>query len=187
MRILSPATALLLATSPRSPPPALLERDALGVCRELSAELPAAEIVPNLLAALDANDEPTPDAGLATFWAWTHELYRGRPVNGHGNFDEWKRRASQSEVAGLIGAANWEVAPLALVGDGTKLATQVALVRQRGGGAADGEAAAAGRYARRYLFQLKREERPPYHGAWSVWGLIVSSAEGDIQDLSGGF
>jgi hypothetical protein len=184
---LSPATALLLATSPRSPPPALLERDALGVCRELSAELPAAEIVPNLLAALDANDEPTPDAGLATFWAWTHELYRGRPVNGHGDYDEWKRRASQSEVAGLIGAANWDVAPLALVGDGTKLATQVALVRQRGGGAADGEAAAAGRYARRYLFQLKREERPPYYGAWSVWGLIVSSAEGDIQDLSGGF
>ena len=79
------------------------------------------------------------------------------------------------------------MAPLALVGDGTKLATQVALVRQRGGGAADGEAAAAGRYARRYLFQLKREERPPYYGAWSVWGLIVSSAEGDIQDLSGGF
>ena len=52
---------------------------------------------------------------------------------------------------------NWDVAPLALVGDGTKVATQVALVRQRGGGAADGEAAAAGRYARRYLFQLKRE------------------------------
>ena len=146
---LSPATALLLVASPRSPPPALLERDALGVCRELSAELPAAEIVPNLLAALDANDEPTPDAGLATFWAWTHELYRGRPVNGHGDYDEWKRRASQSEVAGLIGAANWDVAPLALVGDGTKLATQVALVRQRR--RRRRRAAAAGRYARRYL------------------------------------
>ena len=114
---LSPATALLLVASPRSPPPALLERDALGVCRELSAELPAAEIVPNLLAALDANDEPTPDAGLATFWAWTHELYRGRPVNGHGDFAEWSRiyGALGPEVAGIrrFGAASLDLAWLA--------------------------------------------------------------------------
>jgi hypothetical protein len=47
---------------------------------------------------------------------------------------------------------------------------------------------ADGNNARRYLFQLRRELRPPYDGSWSIWGIICSDAGGALDaPLSGGF
>jgi len=149
------------------------------ISRSWDASLPASEVVPNLMRAFEANDEPPLGAGLRTFWDWTHELYRGRPVNGHGDFSLFASRARHSELALLMGASSWAMEPCFLVGDGAKYATHVASVFPAGD--------LDGRRARRYLFQLRREERPPYNGAWSVWGIIVSDACGDLQDLSGGF
>lgn len=149
------------------------------VSRSWDPSLPPYLVVPNLLRALQANDAPTPGAGLRTFYDWTHELYRGRPVNGHGDFDIFAARATRSELGALIGAKSWATEPYSQVGDGQKYGTHVVTVFPRGN--------AAGAPGRRYLFQLRRELRPPYNGAWAVWGVIVSDAGGNIQDLTGGF
>mmetsp|Transcript_22425 Transcript_22425/g.55772 ORF Transcript_22425/g.55772 Transcript_22425/m.55772 type:complete len:224 (+) Transcript_22425:100-771(+) len=150
-----------------------------GVARLSTPSLPAEAVVDNLLRALQKNDSPEVDAGLRAFWAWTHELYRGRPVNGHGDFQIFAARAVRSELAPLLGSTRWVLEPINPVGDGSKYATHVARVWPAGD--------EGGKSVRRYLFQLRREQRPPYNGAWSVWGVIVSDSVGSIQDLSGGF
>lgn len=146
-----------------------------SIVRSWSADVPTSRVVPNILDALQADDAES----MRTFWDWTHELYRGRPVNGHGDFDVFASRAVNSEIGALLGCEGYTLEPLNLVGDGEKYATQVAHVCPKGD--------LDGQNARRFLFQLRRELRPPYLGSWSVWGVIVSDARGDIQDLSGGF
>ena len=148
----------------------------ISIVRTWDASVPAHEVVQNVLSALQHNDHPTANAGMRTFWDWTHELYRGRPVNGHGNFSIFEERAARSELGAIIGCHSFKLEPHNPVGDGSKYGTQVAVVRPREGD--DG---------RRYLFQLRRELRPPYSGSWSIWGVIVSDQAGSIQDLSGGF
>ena len=144
-------------------------------------QVPCEEVVGNVLQALQRNDFPEVNSGLLAFWSWTHELYRGRPVNGHGNFSIFAERAHNSELGPLMNCESWTLEPLNVVGTGEKYATQVARVRPRDD--------AKGTQGRRFLFQLRRELRPPYNGAWSVWGVIISESDGSIQiqDLSGGF
>eukprot|EP00967_Tisochrysis_lutea_P102737 scaffold154784_cov32-Tisochrysis_lutea.AAC.2 len=156
---------------PRNEPP--------PISRSWDPDLPVEKVVPNLLRALQSNDEPTLNAGLRTFWDWTHELYRGRPVNGHGDFSLFAKRAARSELAALLQSSGWQAEPYSPVGDGSKYGTHVVTIFPCGD--LDGQG------ARRYLFQLRREMRPPYNGAWAVWGVIVSDANGELQDLSGGF
>jgi len=155
------------------------DEEEVVVVPKSTPDLPANRVVDNILRALQENDYPDANSGLRTFWAWTHELYRGRPVNGHGNFDTFAGRAGNSELGQLIGSSRWTLEPLNLVADGDRYATQVARVYAAG----DSD----GTYARRYLFQLRREQRPPYNGAWSVWGVIVSDVGGQINDVTGGF
>jgi hypothetical protein len=93
--------------------------------------VPASGVVENVLAALQTNDEPFADAGIKTLWDWTHELYRGRPVNGHGDFEIYRDRARRSEIAPLLHSEDWALEPLSLVGDGSKYATHVARRRRR--------------------------------------------------------
>lgn len=100
-------------------------------------------------------------------------------MNGHGDFVLFASRALRSELGPLVNNACWVLEPINEVGDGSRYATQVAQVCPAGD--------VDGKWARRYLFQLRREQRPPYNGAWSVWGVIVSEPDGSIQDLSGGF
>jgi len=135
-----------------------------------NSSIPAEGLVQHLLEALQEGE-------LLTFWEYTHELYRGRPVNGHGNFTTFASRARQSEIGALLGCSLYSLEPVNAVGDGSKYMTQVARVWP----------ASESTKFRRYLFQLRREMRPPYNGGWSVWGVIVSDGEGAIQDLSGGF
>ena len=142
------------------------------------SQVPCEEVVGNVLQALQRNDFPEVNSGLLAFWSWTHELYRGRPVNGHGNFSIFAERAHNSELGPLMNCEGWTLEPLNVVGAGEKYATQVARVRPRGDAKGIG---------RRFLFQLRRELRPPYNGAWSMWGVIISESDGSIQDLSGGF
>ena len=96
-----------------------------------------------------------------------------------GNFSIYLSRAKVSEIGALINSAGYQLEPYNAVGDGEKYGTQVAVVCPQGD--------LDGRNARRILFQLRRELRPPYNGAWSVWGIITSDATGAINDLSGGF
>lgn len=153
------------------------EVDQWGVVRSVHPGVPVDEVVENVLRALKLNNFPETDSGVRCFWDWTHDLYRGAPVNGHGNFEKYRARVRKSDIGRLIDNEGWTLEPLSAVGDGSKYASQVAVVSPRG----DLDACDT----RRFLFQLRREMRPPFNGGWSVWAIVVSLADGNLRSMGG--
>lgn len=157
--------------------PGYSAQDRWGVVRNVDNCVPADGVVNHVLRAMQLNDFPEADSGVRCLWDWSHDLYRGSPVNGHGNFTRFVQRARGSEIGMLVGCEGWTLEQLNAIGDGSKFASHVAVVSPRG----DLDA----RNSRRFLFQLRREMRPPYDGAWSIWALVVSGADGALSDPGG--
>lgn len=152
-------------------------QDQWGVVRLVDNRVPGERVVDNVLRSMQKNDFPDTDSGVRCLWDWTHDLYRGDPVNGHGNFTRFLQRSRVSEIGMLMDCEGWTLEAFSPIGDGSRYASQVAVVSPRG----DLDA----RNSRRFLFQLRRELRPPYDGAWSIWAIVVSAADGSLRDHGG--
>lgn len=137
------------------------------IFRTKTPEVPVDKVVDNLLAALQSNDFPEANAGVKAFWDWTSPMYRASPLNGRGNFDVFLERSKDSYLAQLIGAKTWILEPIS---GSDNYASQIACVVPAN--------ATDKSVLRRFAFQLEKEKRAYYKGAWSVISMFVSDSEG---------
>ena len=137
--------------------------------------LPADEVVPLLMRALQYNNLPEVDSGLCAMWAFAGDTTRFVFKNNRTEFLESAHETADALPTSFYGVAlhgrSWELErPLNRVGgEGGWIATQ--LMRTV---SSDGR-------MRRWQWELRRHRRPPVLGAWYVESVGSSDRLGNFE------
>lgn len=133
------AIGLLVAAQPTTDP-------------EPSPDLSPAEVVRIQVEALQHNDDPTPDAGIATAFRFASPSNKAAT----GPLDRFARMVNGPAYGDMLDADRAEYAPIAI--DGDRAAQRVTLSHD------DGRRAT-------YVFQLSRQDGGPCDGCWMTDGV----------------
>lgn len=123
----------------------------------------APDVVQMCMETMTRNDEPYNNAGLEVCWNFSSD--RCRAARG-GSLEMFIEYAHNPIFASMVNALEWQVVstgPL-IQGTTTRGAMQTVLVNvqpQKGG------------EARRFLWTLQQERRPPRQGCWLVWECLA--------------
>ena len=117
-----------------------------------SADLRPAEVVRIQVEALQHNDDPTPDAGIATTFRFASPSNRAAT----GPLDRFARMVHGPAYGDMLDADRAEYIPIAI--DGDRAAQRVTLLH------GDGRRAT-------YVFQLSRQAGGPCDGCWMTDGV----------------
>jgi hypothetical protein len=139
--------------------------------------LPAAELPPLLMQALQLNDFPEIDAGLHAMWAFAGDTTRFIYKNNETEFIEDAHTTADTLPTSFYGMAmhgrEWEMeTKLTLVGSDLEaawIATQIMRTVS-----SDGR-------MRRWQWELRRHRRPPNLGAWYVESIGSSDVKGNFE------
>lgn len=139
--------------------------------------LPAAELPPLLMQALQLNDFPEIDAGLHAMWAFVGDSTRFIYKNNETEFIEDAHTTANTLPTSFYGMAmhgrEWEMeTELTLVGNDLEaawIATQIMRTVS-----SDGR-------MRRWQWELRRHRRPPNLGAWYVESIGSSDVKGNFE------
>lgn len=121
----------------------------------------APDVVKLCMDSLGNNNEPFKHAGLEVCWNFSSD--RCRAAQG-GSLDSFIQYARNPIFASMVDAREWEavsVGPI-IQGTATRGAMQTVLVNVV---PQNGE-------ARRFLWTLQQERRPPRQGCWLVWECL---------------
>ena len=150
---------------PRQRTPIHAVKDEWDVARKPCAELGPEEVVPMLMRALRLNDYPYINAGLQTVYDWSSDMCRlacGR------NVDAFIQMSKASVFGMCIGITECSLRDPGLVGnDMFSVTVEVPSPDSRPN--------------RFFLWQLRKERRPPAAGAWLVHAVIASDYDGEIR------
>ena len=141
--------------------------DEWGIVRQPTADVAPAELVPMLMKAMHLNDFPDQDSGLTTVYDWSSDMCRRACGRSSAEFVEM----SYNSVFGMCvgGNGDYELTEPQMVGD-NMFSVKVEMPSPDS------------RPSRLFLWQLRKEMRPPASGAWLIHGVIASDVEGGIYE-----
>jgi hypothetical protein len=141
--------ALLRATAPVAvahPDPKLSPEDVVRTCMD----------------ALQRNDFPEINSGLATCYAFSNDMCRAAVG---ASVEDFCKYARNPVFQTMVNSDRWDAAPVSIVGSATPtrgaMATQMVHVTSKEG------------MRRSFLWTLQQERRPPNAGAWLVWQCLA--------------
>ena len=141
--------------------------DEWGITRTPTPDLPPEDVVPMLMKAMHLNSFPDDDSGLATVYDWSSDMCR----RACGRSAEEFIKMSKNSVFGMCvgGGGDWKLMDPRMVGNNMySVKVEVPSPDKRP--------------SRFFLWQLRKEMRPPACGAWLIHGVIASDFEGLIQE-----
>ena len=151
----------------------ITESDFAGAGRP-RPDLAPQDIPQLLMKALQYNDFPNVDSGLAAMWAFSGDTCRHVFQNNFTDFDATAHETAQEFPTSFYGVAmngSWEMeSPLNLVGgENGWIATQVMKTIS-----SDGR-------LRRWQWELRKQRRPPDLGCWYIESIGSSDRKGNFE------